>query len=377
MSVRRRGKTLEINYYPQGRKGPRKFLTLPAEIQTEEEALAIEQALRKARRPDPVKVPDGATVAELFPSYLAWYKLHRKPSSFDNLEWTWDKHLKKTYGHLVAEAVNPDDLEVYARIRKATKVSNRTVNKELSLFSGFLTWASERHRAFITPRTFKPDFLPCSRPKPIVLTFPETVKIASEARTPLHRVFILTLSTLGLRFNEARLLRWEDFDLANRIMRTVQKGGTFKILPVTKLLAESLKELKPEKKRKGHIFVNPRTGKPYTDIRKSLKTATKKAKIAKHVHPHLFRHSVATYGLGKNINLRAMQDYMGHGDIRMTEWYSHVNTEHLQTISDQIDRDADALPDGATTWNDSKSKKLKKLPLQKALHKQPESQPIA
>ena len=103
MAVRRRGKTWEINYYPQGRKGPRKYLTLPAEIQTEDEARAIEQALKKARRPEPVKVPDGATVAELFPLYLEWYALHRKPSSHANLQWTWDSHLKRNLGHIVAE----------------------------------------------------------------------------------------------------------------------------------------------------------------------------------------------------------------------------------------------------------------------------------
>lgn len=47
MAVRRRGKTWEINYYPQGRKGPRKYLTLPPEIQTEDEARSIEQALKR------------------------------------------------------------------------------------------------------------------------------------------------------------------------------------------------------------------------------------------------------------------------------------------------------------------------------------------
>jgi hypothetical protein len=66
MSVRRRGNTLEINYYSQGRAGPRKYLTLPPEIQTEEETLAIEQALRRARRPERVEVASGSTVGELF-----------------------------------------------------------------------------------------------------------------------------------------------------------------------------------------------------------------------------------------------------------------------------------------------------------------------
>jgi site-specific recombinase XerD len=292
------------------------------------------------------------------------------------MKWTWDKHLKRIFGHLIAEAVNPHDLEAYTRIRKATKVSNRTVNKELSLFSGFLSWAADRKRAYITPRSFKPEFLSSSRPKPIVLTLPEALKIANAAK-PVHRALILAFYTLGLRFGEARLLTWEDCDLENRVMRTIQKGGTYKVLPMTKLLAESLEALKPAKKRKGFIFVNPRTGKPYTDIRKSLQTATAAAKVNKRVYPHLFRHSVATYGVGKNINLRSIQGFLGHSDSRVTEWYTHVNTEHLEAISSQLDRDAEALPAVATTVNTSESKKLSKLSLRKKSGKMPESQPIA
>lgn len=374
MSVRRRGKSLEINYYPQGRKGPRKYLTLPPEIQTEAEALAIEQALRRARKPERVEVPGGATVTELFPIYLEWYELHRKPSSYAAVSWTWEKHIKRILGHIVAEAVNPQDLEAYTKIRKAGGVSNRTVNKELSQISGFLSWAAHRDRRYITPRAFRPDNLPYKRPKPIVLTLDEAVKIANAA-PPVHRALILALYTLGLRFNEARLLRWEDFDLKNRIMRTEQKGGSHKVLPVTKILAESLKSLKPEKKRTGYVFVSPRSGKPFTDIRKTLKTACDAAGVGKHVYPHLFRHSVATYGVGKQVNLRVIQGFLGHGQVSTTEWYTHVNTEHLQAFSEHLDRDAAAMTPHATTEKAKKTEDLKKMPLQVKTGKQPKSQP--
>lgn len=361
MSVRRRGKSWVVDYYPQGRAGRRKILTLPPEIQTEEEARAVEQTVRKARRPDPVTVPDGATVAELFPVYLEWYQMHREASSHAAVDWTWTKHIKKNLGHLVAESVNPQDLDAYARIRKATKVSNRTVNKELSQISGFLTWAVHKDRKYITPRDFKPDFLPYKRPKPIVLTFQEVVAIVNAAK-PMHRAFFLCLYTLGLRMKEARFLRWEDFDLKNGVMRTVQKGGGYKILPVSKLLTENLKKLKPPKKQQGYIFVSPRTGEPLVDVRKAIRRACELAKITKHVNPHLFRHSIATYGLGKQVNLRVIQGFLGHGDIGVTEWYTHVNTEHLETMRNFIDQDADALPPpDATTKKTKKTKGLKKL----------------
>lgn len=372
MAYRRRGNTFEINYYPQGRKGPRKWLTLPAEIQDEGAVQAIEAALKKARRPERVDVSGGATVAELFPLYLDWYKLHREESSFDAVEWTWRKHIKKNLGHLVAEAVNPQDLEAYTKIRKATGVSNRTVNKELSQISGFLTWAAHKDRRYITPRQFKPDMLPYKRPKPIVLSFEETMKIVAAAK-PMHRAFFLCLYTLGLRMKEARLMRWEDVDLKNGIMRCIQKGGSYKILPVSRILAESLKQLRP--KKAGYIFTSrtDRT-KPLVDVRKAIGRACSIAKVTKHVNPHLFRHSIATYGLGKQVNLRVIQGFLGHGQVGTTEWYTHVNTEHLEKMRDLIDQDAAAvqLP-AATTEKARKNKGLKKLPLQGNTRKASES----
>lgn len=370
MAHRRRGNTWEINYYPGGRKAPRKWLTLPPDIQDEAEVKAIEADLKKARRPEKIDVPSGATVVELFPLYLGWYKLHREASSHAAVEWTWDNHIKRILGHLIAEAVNPQDLEVYTRIRKGTKVSNRTVNKELSQISGFLTWAAHKDRRHITPRSFKPDFLPYKRPKPIVLSFDETMQIVAAAK-PMHRAFFLCLYTLGLRMKEARFLRWEDFDLANGIMRTVQKGGSYKILPVSRLLVESLQQLRP--KKEGYIFTSrtDRT-KPLVDVRKAIRRACELAKVTKHVNPHLFRHSIATYGLGKQVNLRVIQGFLGHGQVGTTEWYTHVNTEHLEKMRDLIDQDAPQLPI-ATTGKAKKNKGLKKLPLRKEIGKRSES----
>lgn len=349
MSVRRRGKRLVIDYYPQGREGPRKRLTLPVEIQDVEEARIIEAGLKRAREPESVNVLTGATVSELFTLYLEWYKLHRKPTSYENLKWTWEKRIEAVLGHVIAEAIKHQHLETYMKVRKATGVSNRTVNKELSLISGFLRWASDRERGYIGRRDFKPEALPHSRPVPIVLSFDEAARIINATANPIHRAFFLCLYTLGLRFSEARFLKWEDFDLANGIMRTVQKGGSYKIIPVSRWLLEGLKALRP--KKKGYIFISRMTGRPITDVRKALTKACKAAKVNKHVNPHLFRHSLATFGMGKNINLRVIQGYLGHADVATTEFYTHVVSQHLEVMRNLIDEEAEAFENNVTTNN--------------------------
>jgi len=112
--------------------------------------------------------------------------------------------------------------------------------------------------------------------------------------------------------------------------------------PSSRILAESLKQLRP--KKAGYIFTSrtDRT-KPLVDVRKAIGRACSIAKVTKHVNPHLFRHSIATYGLGKQVNLRVIQGFLGHGQVGTTEWYTHVNTEHLEKMRDLIDHDAAAV----------------------------------
>lgn len=71
MAVRGRGKKLIIDYYPQGRRGPRKWITLPETIQDEEEAKKIEAIIKKAeRQPEQVEIQSTMTIKEAFPDYL-------------------------------------------------------------------------------------------------------------------------------------------------------------------------------------------------------------------------------------------------------------------------------------------------------------------
>lgn len=49
-----------------------------------------------------------------------------------------------------------------------------------------------------------------------------------------------------------------------------------------------------------------------------------------------FRHSVATFLMGKNINMRVIQGYMGHSKIGTTEFYTHVAVENLREAENAI-----------------------------------------
>jgi len=186
-----------------------------------------------------------------------------------------------------------------------------------------------REEKNIAVRDVKMKKLTYARPIPIILSPAEVMRIL-EATTPFYRAVFLCLYTLGLRFSEAAHLKRDDIDFENKAVRTRQKGGSFKILPMSEPLIEALNAIKPEKVQPGaHTFISSRTGQPIVNIRKAIKNACEKAGIAKHVNPHLFRHSLATHLLGSGINLRTIQKMLGHADMGTTEWHTHVALDHL------------------------------------------------
>jgi site-specific recombinase XerD len=319
----------QIDYYPFGRKGRRIRTTISG---TKEEALIIEKAVRETNieKLSKAQIPAGNIINDIFPYYLEWYDMHRSPTTYRDLAGVFKNHLKKHFGYLRAIEINLQHIEYYKRIRKIEKGHNRTINKELYYFSGFLRWCEKN--GYIKQRIFKIERLPYRRPVPIVLSFDEVVRLINAAE-PFYRAFFLCLYSLGLRFSEARYLKVEDIDRENKLVRVKQKGGTFKVLPMNQWLLNAIDVIMPSK---GYIFVSPITREPIRDIRRALHRARNSSGIQKHVNPHLLRHSIATHLLGKNINLRTIQQYLGHSQISTTEFYTHVVLGHLKDASNAM-----------------------------------------
>lgn len=56
------------------------------------------------------------------------------------------------------------------------------------------------------------------------------------------------------------------------------------------------------------------------------------AKINKHITPHMFRHTIATLLLEKGVDIRYIQNILGHSSIVTTQIYTHVNATHQRKI---------------------------------------------
>jgi len=72
-------------------------------------------------------------------------------------------------------------------------------------------------------------------------------------------------------------------------------------------------------------------------LQKAVKTAADRAGIMKRVGCHTFRHCFATHMLENGVNIRVVQELMGHADVKTTEIYTHVMEKDISAVVSPLD----------------------------------------
>lgn len=320
-------------YWPRGRSAGRKQLTLPT------------RAIKEARfiwanlsQPKGQESPRAIlqTVGDLFPGYLEWCSLHRKPRTRQDIASVWENQLRGMFGALYPADVGTGHYTAYQKLRTVT-VSNRTINKELDYFSGFLRYCRREKKIAIDRIEYDP--LPYDPPPPIILSRDEVERILTESeKEPVHHAFLLCLYEMGLRISSARGMRVEDFDPDNRCVRFVQKGGKWELLPLSKRAVKAIERvIKLRKAEPGEFIFSVRKNRaPLQNIRRALDRFCKAAKVTKKVNPHLFRHSFGTHLIMKGVPTETARGLLGHAQITTTQRYLHMALEQLREAQDMV-----------------------------------------
>jgi integrase/recombinase XerD len=175
---------------------------------------------------------------------------------------------------------------------------------------------------------------------------PEAVEKLLAAPRPSDRFYLRdralleTLYATGCRASEVVNLRLADLHLSGGFCKCVGKGHKQRIVPLHQpaiaALTAYLGDVRPGLTKAGDVpwvFVS-RGGRRLT--REMVWVVVKKyvlrAGLNTRTSPHTLRHSFATHLLSGGADLRAVQELLGHANIRTTQHYTHVDRDRLKAI---------------------------------------------
>ena len=153
-----------------------------------------------------------------------------------------------------------------------------------------------------------------------------------------NKAIIELLFSCGLRVSELVNLKFNDIFERDKFLRIIGKGDKERLVPISEsalheiklwLYDRNLMKIKPGEQE--YVFLNRRGAHlTRTMILIMIKRTAEEAGITKTVSPHTLRHSFATELLKGGADLRAIQEMLGHENIKTTQIYTHIDITTLR-----------------------------------------------
>jgi site-specific recombinase XerD len=173
---------------------------------------------------------------------------------------------------------------------------------------------------------------------PVVLSQEEVRQVLSSIHIFRHRACLTTIYSCGLRLKEGTHVQVGDIDSDHMLLHVrYAKGGRDRFVPIPMRLLDMLRKFWKTHRNKTWLFPAPgRSGThmstaieplPRSSVQMVFKAAVRERGICKNVSVHNLRHSYATHLLEKGVNLRLIQEYLGHKSPKTTAIYTHLTTK--------------------------------------------------
>jgi site-specific recombinase XerD len=176
---------------------------------------------------------------------------------------------------------------------------------------------------------------------PAVLSRDEVRRVLKEVRNPAYQACLKTIYSCGLRLSEGTHLQVRDIDSARMLVLIHGKRKKDRYVPLPESTLNLLRAQWRLHRHPQWLFPSPRRGDaPINTFTLSVafQQALKQAGIHKAAHVHTLRHSYATHLLEAGVNLRIIQENLGHGSARTTQIYTHLTGEVRAALTDPLNR---------------------------------------
>ena len=185
--------------------------------------------------------------------------------------------------------------------------------------------------------------LPRKRKKiPVVLTNLEIKQLLKAIKSQRNKLIVEFIFSTGVRISECVNMKINNLDFKEYVGKVISgKGNKDRLIIISKKWVLNYKKYLEKRNKKitsEYLFCNSK-GNPLSvdTIQKFLKQSAKDANITKRVSPHVLRHSFTTNLLENDVNIRYIQQSLGHANLNTTQIYTKVNTNKLKDIKNPLD----------------------------------------
>jgi integrase/recombinase XerD len=176
---------------------------------------------------------------------------------------------------------------------------------------------------------------------PVILSLAEVRQILSHLRLPRYRVCLATIYSCGLRLQEGTNLRLADIDSARMMIHVRHgKGAKDRYVPLPERTLQLLRQYWLT--HRNPLLLFPAEGRNHIDLaqatepmsksslQQAFRAALKASGNNKRASVHTLRHSWATHLLEAGVNLRLIQEWLGHSSPATTSVYTHLTVKAEQ-----------------------------------------------
>jgi integrase/recombinase XerD len=296
------------------------------------------------------------TISETFKkpltSFLLYLELEKSLSKntidsyeLDILKFTDFLQFKKINGY---DKVNDNHIDTFLKILKKDHKTSSAA-RMLSSLRQFYSYLTDTNKFGIESNPLELFESPkLERKLPDVLSIEEIDKILNQPDVNQtlglrDKTILEVLYACGLRVSELINLKISDIIFNDEIVRVTGKGLKQRIVPIASSALEWIETYLTNSRAflsRPHshdvLFLNFR-GKMLSRmaIWDIIKKYAEMAKIKKHIHPHIIRHSFATHLLEGGADLRSIQEMLGHSNLSTTQIYTHVDITYLKEVHKQ------------------------------------------
>ena len=251
--------------------------------------------------------------------------------------------LKQYFDFIGEAAFDKQKIEEYITVLHR-KYKQKTVKRKIASLKALFHYFEYRdllernpfHKIQVKFR--EPAILPKTVPLHTVETFLSTIYAQlSDAKTDYQKrnalrdaAVIELLFATGIRISELCALSAGNVNLYDRTILIYGKGSKERRIQigsdaVAQILERYQCDFQSEIQSSGHFFAN-QNGRELSDqaVRRMINKYTSLAAIDLHITPHMFRHTFATSLLEADVDIRYIQEMLGHSSINITEIYTHV-----------------------------------------------------